>query len=266
MPSLDSAEAQPFVKILVIGDSGSGKTGGLISLLQAGYYIHVIDFDNGLTFVANWCRKHRPELLRNIDFVYLRDQYRYDPIDRMMKFVSPAKAYHAATKLLDKWEDGSAPAEWGDKHILVIDSITNLGIAALNQAYTIKPRSSSGNKPDGQMIYGMAQEAVSGFISACLSPAFATNVIFMTHVAEQELGDGSVKAFPTTIGKALSRNLAKDFNDIFVVERNMGGKIQVRTVPTGKVDAKTSALDIGDKLDISDAYAKIFRAIRGETP
>ena len=44
-------ESKPF-KGMIIGDSGSGKTGSLASLAAAGYKLVIMDFDSGLDILA----------------------------------------------------------------------------------------------------------------------------------------------------------------------------------------------------------------------
>jgi Tfp pilus assembly pilus retraction ATPase PilT len=49
MPSMLDHESNELVKILVAADSGSGKTGSLASLVDAGFNLRILDFDNGLS-------------------------------------------------------------------------------------------------------------------------------------------------------------------------------------------------------------------------
>ena len=48
MPSLANHQSNEFTKLLIEGDSGSGKTGALASLVKAGYKLRILDMDNGL--------------------------------------------------------------------------------------------------------------------------------------------------------------------------------------------------------------------------
>ena len=268
MPSLDAPEsiAGRFAKIMLIGDSGTGKTGSLISLLEAGYHLHFIDMDNGLKFIANWCRKNRPDLLSKVDYVYCRDKYYPHPTEGM-KFKPPASAYIKASRLLDKWEDGSEPSKWGESHVLVVDSLTYLGYAALNQAYTLMPASASGAKPNGMQIYGMAGEAISNFMMAVMGENFGTNVILITHISYQDLESGARKGLPTTIGQKASEKAPGLFNDMFLCEqKGTGDKVRrvIRCVPNPTIDAKTSALDLPPELPLETGMATIFEALRGK--
>ena len=43
MPTLEDAQEQAFVKLVLIGDSGTGKTGALFSLVEANYNLKVWD-------------------------------------------------------------------------------------------------------------------------------------------------------------------------------------------------------------------------------
>lgn len=265
MPSLEDANPAQFAKIMLIGDSGTGKTGSLISLLEAGYFVHVIDMDNGLKFVANYLRANNPAFLKKIDYVHCRDKYRL--IGNEMRFVPPATAYMQAAKLLDKWEDGTNPSTWGGDHVLVIDSLTYLGQAALNQAYTLKPTSQSGARPDGKMIYGMAGESMMNIMMSVMGDNFGTNVILMSHISYREFQDGTMRGLPTTIGQMSSEKAPGLFNDMFLVEKQGQGaqtKRVIRTIPSATIDAKTSALDLPKDLPLETGMATIFKAIRGK--
>ena len=48
MPSLSAHQSNDYVKLLLCGDSGSGKSGALASLVGAGYKLRILDMDNGL--------------------------------------------------------------------------------------------------------------------------------------------------------------------------------------------------------------------------
>ena len=48
MPNLSKHQSSEFTKLLLMGDSKSGKTGALASLVLAGYKLRILDFDNGL--------------------------------------------------------------------------------------------------------------------------------------------------------------------------------------------------------------------------
>ena len=46
MPSLKGANLSAVTKLLLIGDSGTGKTGALAPLIKKGYRVRILDMDN----------------------------------------------------------------------------------------------------------------------------------------------------------------------------------------------------------------------------
>lgn len=259
MATLADLAKSSLVKIMVIGDSGSGKTGSLASLAAAGYHLHIVDMDDGLAPLAHILTATAPAALSQVDFESLRDSYSVQGGE--LKVKRPATAYKRAAELLNKWIDGTTPSEWGKDHIFVVDSLTLLGRAALAQAETLAP-----NVKDPRQWYAAAQKAIENYLACLFSPEFRTNVIVLSHITDIELNDGSRKGFPAAVGQALSRHIAKYLNDLFIVEtRGTGANVRrvIRTVPNGHVDAKTSALTLEKELPIETGLATIFAALRG---
>ena len=149
----DHTEANdPFIKMLYVGTSGTGKTSSLISLMEAGYNLRILDMDNGLDNLIALAKDKCPERLDQLDYIKLRDKVTSDLTGPR---VAHPKAYIAATKYLNKWDDGSVPAEWGSNTILVIDSLTNLGWSAYQWAKGMNP-----STKDPRQWYGAAQESI----------------------------------------------------------------------------------------------------------
>jgi hypothetical protein len=80
MPNLANHQSSNFTKLLLIGDSGSGKTGSLTSLVAAGYKLRIWDFDNGLDPLVQHVRRTAPDKLGNIEYHTLRDRKKSSPI------------------------------------------------------------------------------------------------------------------------------------------------------------------------------------------
>ena len=57
MATLENYKADKPIKMLVIGDTGTGKTGALASLANSGYKLHILDYDNCLDFLSNTVHK-----------------------------------------------------------------------------------------------------------------------------------------------------------------------------------------------------------------
>ena len=66
MPTLDSLTSSPVVKLLLIGDSGTGKTGSVAALVRDGYVVRVLDMDAGWESLASAVRRTCPERLNSV--------------------------------------------------------------------------------------------------------------------------------------------------------------------------------------------------------
>ena len=73
MPSLSAHQSNSYVKLLLIGDAKSGKTGSLISLVKAGYRLRILDLDNLLYILAKLIEEQCPSLVDSVEFRTLRD-------------------------------------------------------------------------------------------------------------------------------------------------------------------------------------------------
>lgn len=259
MTSLADHHASSLVKMLYIGDSGTGKTGSLVSLVAAGYKLHVLDLDNGLDVLAQYIRRDCPDKLANVDFETRRDKYKSTNAGPVI--VQPVRAFADALALMTKWSDDSDPSKWGDNTILVLDSLSAFSRAAFEWAKSANPST----KDPRQWFYA-AQQAVESAIALLTSEDFATNLIVISHVNLTELPDGTVKGFANAVGKAMGPIIPRYFNNLILAESSGSGqnvKRVLRTLPTGIVDLKTSApFKIADRLDLSSGLATIFSNLK----
>src|SRR5215831_2396751 len=166
MPSLANHQSNEYTKLLLMGDSGSGKTGSLVSLVKAGYWLGILDFDNGLDPLKQFILKECPEKINNVEFRTLRDKRKASPDGPII--AGTPRAFVDAIKMLDHWKyddiDYGIPAEWGPERILVLDSTTFLSDAAFDFREPLSPRSRDG-KYDIRAVYKDAQDAVENVIA-----------------------------------------------------------------------------------------------------
>lgn len=259
MPDLSSHKSSAFVKLLFIGNSGAGKTGALASLVQAGYTLRIIDLDSGLDALANHVREIDPKLLSTIQFESFRDKMKMTATGPAV--IGSPKAYVNTLNALERWPgDGSDPAKWGEKHILVIDSLTNLGRAAFQWARAANPMSK-----DPRQWYKAAQDLIEDLIANATSDSFETNVIIISHVEMVET-QGTIKGFVSSIGKALGPKIPRFFNTLLLSETSGSGKNvkrQIKTLPTGLLDLKNPApMKMEGVYEIQDGLAQIFKVLK----
>lgn len=265
MPKASEHSSADFARLLVLGQSGTGKTGALLSLLLAGYKVSVLDMDNGLDWLVNKLKKDHPDKLDNLDFMTFRDKFKMT--EQGPTYVGIPKAYTGAIKALEKWDDGTVPSDWGSDRILALDSLTFFGNAAYNWKDALNP-----GAKDKRQIYGAAQDAVADILDAITSSEFKTNVIVFTHVRWNKITDANgnttiVGGGPSSIGEALMDRIGTYFNSIGLAESVGSGanvRRQIRFTPTGLIDLKNAAVGMSDApAPISTALADFFKAVKG---
>lgn len=265
MPKASQHPSSKFARLLVMGPSGTGKTGSLLSLLQAGYQVSVIDMDNGMDWLVNKLRTSHPELLDKLDYQTFKDKYKLTSAGPQYSGVP--NAYTKAIQALEKWDDGTIPSQWGPDRVLVLDSLTFFGNSAYNWKDALNP-----TVKDKRQIYGNAQEAVADILDAVTSPDFQTNVIVFTHVrwitvTDDKGNETVVKGGPSSIGAALMDRIGTYFNTVGLAESvGQGSSVrrQIRFTPTGLIDLKNAAVGMPDTpLPLSTALADFFKAAKG---
>ena len=255
---LQPVTATAIVKVLLIGDSGTGKTGSLASLVKHGYHVHVLDFDNKIAsgilpiLVARDC----PDSLANVDYEPLRDRLKSSPLGPVPD--GPATAFTKGLALLDRWSDGTVPAAWGPGHVLVVDSLTFLSDAAFNWAKSMTP----GSKAPRQWFYS-AQQAIEGTVAMLTADTFNTNVVVISHVNWQSRPDGTMKGFPGTVGSALGPTIPAYFENMAQCQI-VNGKRSIQTAPTALLDLKNpAAFRMLPALPIETGLAGFFATLKG---
>ena len=261
MPSLADHHSANFVKLMYIGDSGTGKTGSLDSLLADGYRLYILDLDNGLDALIAHVKETCPDKLDNIDFITLRDKMKSDPVRGPVVAGTP-RAYTNAIKALDKWDDGSTPSEWGADTIFVLDSLTLFGRAAMNWAQGMNP-----SAKDPRQWYGASQESILRVLDLLTGADFRANVIVISHVDYVEMPDETMRGFASSIGKALGPKIPAVFNTMILAETRGSGenvKRTITTMPTATIDLKNpKSSTLPKSLPLATGMATIFQALKG---
>ena len=269
MPSLLQHQSQTATKLLLIGDSGSGKTGALASLAKAGFKLRILDFDNGLDLLVNVLRReaNASELLKNVTYVTLTDKMK--AIAGQMVPDGMPQAFSRAMNLLTNWkttdEDLGPAGSWGPDAVLVIDSLTFLSRSAfrfVEAAFQHK---------DPRQTYGEAQKRIEACLAMLYSDSIKCNVVVNSHIAliEKEGAGGMMKGYPSSIGQALSPRIPTYFNTVLQAKIKGAGtsaKRVITTIPDGVIDLKTSILPdrVPAELPIETGLAEYFALIRKE--
>jgi len=260
VPLLSQHQSNNHTKMLLEGDSGSGKTGALTSLVAAGYNLRILDFDNGLETLKSYVVKECPDRLEAVEFRTLRDKYKASATGPIID--GQPKAFVEALKLLDKWKyddvDLGLPGSWGPDCILIVDSFTFLSDAAFAWAVALNP-----SAKDPRQWYGQAQDAVEKVLALLTSPNFETNVIVISHVKYVDNPDGTRKGYPTSVGSALSPVIPRYFNSVALCQTSPGGKRTIQTAATAMIDLKNpKPFEMLPSYPISTGLADFFAVLR----
>lgn len=129
-----------------VGFPGSGKTGALASLANAGYKLRVLDFEGNFDPLVGFADE---KALANIDIVVLQDQMRNG--DKYVDIVGIPDAFNRANKLMTEWkydDNGTEvnlgkSADWGTDTVVVIDSLTSLSNAVFRRAMKMNNKTPS---------------------------------------------------------------------------------------------------------------------------
>lgn len=268
MSSLAKHQSNDFTKLLLIGDAKSGKTGSLISLVEAGYKLRILDMDNLLDILKYMILEKCPDKIDNVEFRTLRDKRMSTQLGTVID--GSPKAYIEAVKLLDLWKykddegtviDYGKPSEWGPDCILVIDSLSRLCDACYDWREPLTPKGKSGES-DPRMTYGDAQDAIENNLALLTSRSFKTNVIVIAHVRYIEMPDKTLKGFPQSVGAALSPKIAQYFPSV-VLYQNKGGKRTLQTNSTPLIDlANPKPFAMQKEYPIETGLAQFFAVLR----
>ena len=288
MPLLSETEKLP-VKLLILGDSGTGKSGSLASLALAGYKLRILAYDDGLSVLAAHIRKADPAALANVSAITLADTIKQVGTNQV--FAGQPTAFSRGLALCDNWKDGEhdlgKPSEWGTDTVLVIDSLTRMSQAAFNFALALN---NSGPFDANMTHYNVAQQLIERFLQKLVAGNLRCNVIVIAHISywfeatttvkkmetttmrtaasADATADTISKAFPMALGRALSPRIMAYFNDAILATKKFtgNGTKEVRyfaTRPTTQLDLKSSIVEPPAELSLTTGLLDYFRLCGG---
>ncbi len=285
MPKLSEHPSAKRTTILLVGDSGAGKTATLSGLLAAGQRLFVADFDNGLDSVRAFL--HDASAADHLIYETLVDPIDFDPVNGMPKPKGSPTAFPGFVRLMKSWKDGSEdygpPESWRPDDWLVIDSLSGLSRAAL--IYTTWKAGRSGKRRRIQ-DWGDAIERVEGVLQAVQH--LPCNVLITAHLLrltpdeepdDDELPPGAggkrmarlpesmMLRYPAALGQKLPPRIGAYFNIVLQAKRVGHGKAAsfvIRTVPDEDVEVKVPVPKGTLPVEVPNTDLwKIVEAVRG---
>jgi hypothetical protein len=301
MPPLTAHHSAQSTKLLLVGNSGAGKTGALASLAAAGYRLRIIDLDNKLDVLKNFLTdpssqyyKQNPKCAENVQYVTLTETKK-SVAGRIVS--AKATVWENMMNLLNNWqekdENGNVVTDlggvltWGEKDVLVIDSLSRASVAALDHHLKLNGAlMTERTQNEGRRDIGAAQDKIKNFLMYLADESIKCNVIIICHITKvSESGYGpqnpavqekdgkgqhtggyteDILGFPATIGRALSPHVPEYFPNVLHA-KTTGTRNFIHTKSTGEVATIcTAPLKVAPQYPIETGLADYFKAVRGE--
>ena len=191
MASLKDLKSRTPYRGFHIGYPGSGKTGALASLANAGYKIRGLSYEANYEPLVNYADDRA-----DIDIVVLQDRMRNG--DKYVEVMGIPEAFNQGLSLMKEWkykdDDGNEvnlgkSSEWGPDTIVFVDALGSLSAAAKARAMKMN------NKTPSNMtsaVWGHAVADVNNFIELLKSDKNRFHLIINAH--KQILGPGDFLA------------------------------------------------------------------------
>lgn len=251
------------VKLLMLGDSGGGKTAALASLAKAGYHLKIHDWDNGTDILLD--ETVLPvEFRDNVDVMVLTDKFRGGAMGPQAR---PPRAFKEGMQSLAKWDGGIE--SWGSDTVYVCDSLTMMGDAAMRYILYMNGRLMPNVAPY-QSDWGEAMKKQEEYLQLLYSSSISCHVVINCHV--KMLGDleknekgqteeTNIKGYPMALGRQLPPKVGRYFNNIFYVQAT-GSRRQIYTQSRPNVELKNARPSkIKDRYPLDTGLAQIFEEI-----
>lgn len=266
--STPSATTLMGPKVLLEGPSGVGKTHALGTLVDwaakqsPAMPVFVLFTENGLESLLGYWRDNGKEVPANLHYhvamtksltlASLMDgadkvgKLSYESLTKMQDGGrSQNNAFHKILTACSNFPDDRTgqkfgPVDsWDSSRIFIVDSLSELGNAAMKMVIGNKPTASPSD-------YGVAQNNLMNFLRLC-TQGLASTFIITAHVDRQtDEITGGIKLMTKAIGKAMANDIPQLFSDVIYAVRE--GTNWYWDTAAGNVDVKTRSLPISSKI------------------
>ena len=283
MPNIVNHQSNNTTKLLLIGHSGSGKTGALCSLAAAGYKLRIIDLDNGIDIIKSYLTdpnsryvKENPNCAANVEYITLTETKK-SVNGRLIS--AKSTVWPRMVSMLDHWKEGETdlgkPSSWGDDTVLVLDSLTAASKAALDHHLQMNGALMAvRTQNEARRDIGAAQDYIRSLLDLFKDDGLKCNVIVISHITEvsesgygpqsEEAKNETSMSFPSAIGRALSPHIPRYFNTVLHAKAQ-GPTLKIYTKTTGEVCTKNTApLKVAPSYSIETGLAEYFKAVQGK--
>jgi len=251
-------------KILLLGDSGCGKTHAIRLLLEAGLkHVHVLFTERGMSAVSDipadklsWhyikpavpAWKTQQAALKRVNTLSFKAQCEAEPTDKR-EHGQFLEVYDTMMNFVDDRTGKSyGPVEEFDSDVAFFcDGLTGISLMAMKLVTGSKMSKSPGD-------YQVAQQSIEDYIIACTNSLMCT-VVLTSHL-EREVNEltGGTTLMPSTLGRKLAPKLNRWFDDVIHVERE--GASWFWSTKTANMALKSRLLGVKDKM--APSFVQLF--------
>lgn len=260
----DEASLLRGPKVLLMGDSGTGKTYSIGTLVdwaaRHGKEVFVLFTDQGLETLMGYWKDAGREVPENLHWMEVIPQplkptelldmaekvgtLSYDSLTKTTKTPNKDNAHVKIIRALINFKDDRTGKEYGDvltwglDRIFVIDNLTEVAEAIVKMTIGARPTMAP---PD----YGVGQNNLMNFIRTYATGIYTFVLICHLSREKNEL-TGGVQLMPKAIGTAISQDIPKPFSDAIMTVRE--GASWFWDTAAGNAATKTRNLAYAGKL------------------
>jgi hypothetical protein len=288
-------------KVMLIGESGMGKTGAEAALICGGYKIRKADTDKGVKVLrgllthpkypyAKIIKERGIDLRTAIDFQAVSEDMGF--VDTTHRFIDErtghvklvqerimaprsANAWAQLSNLLENWPGAGHLETWEPNVVLSIDALDRAARYAFYHIQALNGR--LGAREDGydyQRDAGAAQNQIKRLTEFLSNDDVVCNIVLITHINRLDLTSGFAQTPDERNRQKLSTTGTKGYPS--VIGRALSPHIAesfndvyvvedhyIHTTQTDKTAAKTSTW-LEKRYPIASGLYEIFQELRGE--
>lgn len=218
----------PGPKVLLYGESGSGKTYAIRTLIECGITPFVIFTENGMRTISDvpadklhWVYIPPADIswgdMGKIGQTINRQTYEDMAANKngveKNRHTQLLKFYETCNKFVCQrtGEDFGSVQDWGTDKALVVDSLSGLSMMAKGLTVGAKPTLHQGE-------WSVAMNTIESVVNKLCLQLWTTCIITAHAERETDPVAGSVKIYPSSLGAKLSPKLPRYFDDVVYCE------------------------------------------------
>lgn len=268
---MEATNPQWGFKVMLMGDTGSGKTYSIKTLVDSGLEVFILFTENGMSTLrdtdpqkVHWHYvKPAPfdlqaamGMARNISIMQFQqitalvdtNKAKYGQLVDVLACMANFKCDRTGMTY-------GAVDSWDTNRVFVIDSLSGLSLMALQLVIGGKPGTHEG---EWGIAMGQVEKLVNGL---CL--AMPTNFVLNAHLEREGSAlTGEVRLMGSTLGKKLAPKLPRYFDEVIVAYREADKFFWSTMYPNA--DCKSRILGI--KHQLPPSYVPLIKALAMPTP